>query len=145
MTIPGPPRRRRATKVLLWVMGLLLAAVAGVMLFLKRLDAGSTSEPWSDSCHPLWIARCRWAVCPSTWPFDQGSVMAADTAALSFSIPLAKGANRLSRASAIHGSSSVLAFLRIIVWNRSIRLRAWIKAGTPASMAAMVIVSALLS
>jgi len=40
MTIPGLPRRRRATKVLLWVMGLLLAAVAGVMLFLKTLDAG---------------------------------------------------------------------------------------------------------
>ena len=40
MTTPGSPPRRRATKVLLWVMGLLLAAVAGVMLFLQTLDAG---------------------------------------------------------------------------------------------------------
>ncbi|MDM0104609.1 AsmA family protein [Variovorax sp. J22R24] len=39
MTTPGSPRRRRATKLLLWVIGLLFAAVLGVMLFLKTLDA----------------------------------------------------------------------------------------------------------
>lgn len=50
--------------------------------------------------------------------------MAAHTAALAFRIPLAKDVNTLSLASASNESSSVLTFLRIIVWNRSTRLRA---------------------
>lgn len=39
MTTPGSPGRRRSTKWLLWTIGLLLAAVLGVVLFLKTLDA----------------------------------------------------------------------------------------------------------
>ena len=39
MTRPVSPWRRRATTLLLWAMGLLLAAAAVVMLFVKTLDA----------------------------------------------------------------------------------------------------------
>jgi hypothetical protein len=77
-------------------------------------------------------------------PFDQGSVIAARTAARSRVMPLAKDAMRLVPASVIHDSRSLAAFLRIIVWNLSIRPRASTSMGTPASIAAMVTVSALL-
>ncbi|MDM0001884.1 AsmA family protein [Variovorax sp. J22P240] len=39
MTTPRSPRRRRTTKLLLWAIGLLLAAASGVVLFLQTLDA----------------------------------------------------------------------------------------------------------
>lgn len=39
MTTPAPPWRRRTTRVLLWAVGLLLAAALGLTLFLKTLDA----------------------------------------------------------------------------------------------------------
>lgn len=39
MTTSGSPRRRRTTRLLLLAIGLLLAAVSGVLVFLKTLDA----------------------------------------------------------------------------------------------------------
>ena len=39
MTTPGSPRIRRSTKLVLWSAGLLVAAAAGVVLFLQTLDA----------------------------------------------------------------------------------------------------------
>ncbi len=83
-------------------------------------------------------------MCPSVWPFDQGSVMAAWTAALSLRMPLAKEAIRLALAVAIQGSRSAASFWRSMAWNRSTNMRASTRMGTRPSMAAIVTVSALL-
>jgi hypothetical protein len=52
---------------------------------------------------------------PSVCPFDQGSKMAALTAALSLAMPVAKDVIRLALASAIQGSRSSATFLRMMV------------------------------
>jgi hypothetical protein len=46
-------------------------------------------------------------ICPSVWPFDQGEVIAAATAALSLRTPLANDATRLVFARSSHGSECV--------------------------------------
>ncbi len=80
---------------------------------------------------------------PSTWPLDQGSVIAAAMAALSASTPAAKLARVLFLATAIHGSRRAASLHRIIAWKRSIRSRATINSGTAVSMAALT--SAILA
>ena len=83
-------------------------------------------------------------ICPSVWPFDHGSVMAAWTATRSRVMSLAKEAIMLLLAAKTQASNSLVAFVQIIAWNRSIRSRASTSRGTPVSMAAMVTVSDLL-
>jgi hypothetical protein len=72
---------------------------------------------------------------------DQGSVIAARTAASSFATPLANEATILARARSIHGVSPSSALRRIIKWKSAMISRASTRVGTPASIAATVTVS----
>ncbi len=62
---------------------------------------------------------------------------------MSRATPVAKEATRLVPPTSIHGTRSASDFRLIIVWNRSMSVRASINGGTPASTAATVTVSAL--
>src|ERR1700726_4094397 len=83
------------------------------------------------------LTSLSFVICPSTWPFDQGCVIAARTAAMSLRTPVAKDETRLALAFAIQASSLASSFFRIISWNWSMSVRAATRDGTPASMAAM--------
>jgi hypothetical protein len=102
---------------------------------------------WSRSSLPrpyIWcLTSLSLVICPSVWPFDQGEVMAAATAALSLRTPVAKEATRLDRARSNHGSSASKHRLRTIDWKSATISRASTKGGTPLSTAATVTVSDL--
>ena len=75
------------------------------------------------------LTSLSFVICPSVWPLDHGSVMAARTAALSLVIPVANDAIKLARASMIQRSNSASVRLRIMVWNLSMSMRAWRQPG----------------
>lgn len=84
----------------------------------------------------------RWVICPSVWPFDQGSVSAAATAALSFRRPPAKDGRRLRAAASIQTSRSGRLHSRITAWKRDSRTRASSSNWTCASIVATSMASA---
>jgi hypothetical protein len=86
----------------------------------------------------------RWVICPSVWPFDQGSVSAAATAALSFKRPPAKDARRLRAAASIQTSRSGRLHSRITAWKRDSRTRASSSIRTCASIVATSMASAFV-
>src|ERR1700688_907999 len=90
------------------------------------------------------LTRLSFVICASTWPFDQGCVIAARTAALSLRTPVARDETRLAFACAIQASSLASSFFRIMSWNWSMSVRASTRDGTPASTAAMTTASALV-
>ncbi len=76
--------------------------------------------------------------CPSVCPLDQGSTIAALTAASSASMPNAKDASSLSAASRIHDARSLGFLAAIMVWKRSRRLRAATIVGEAVSIATLM-------
>ena len=104
------------------------------------------TRAWSRSSLPrpyIWrLTSLSLVICPSVWPLDQGVVIAALTAALSFMMPLANEATRLERARSSQASSSARDFFRIMAWKAAMISRASTSSGAPPSIAAIVTVSA---
>lgn len=70
-------------------------------------------------------------ICPSVWPLDQGEVIAALTAALSLTKPLAKEVTKPDLARSNQGSGSARDLLRIMAWKAAMTSRASTSRGTP--------------
>lgn len=126
-----------------------LASLALTQSWCSSFHSAPTNRAWSRSIFPrpyIWrLTSLRRLICPSVCPFDQGDVIAARTAAWSLPTPLANEATRLARARSIQGARPASVLRRIIRWNSAMISRASTRVGTPASIAATVTVSALVS
>jgi hypothetical protein len=87
------------------------------------IHADAISRARSRSSFPRpYICRftsLSFVICPSVWPFDQGSHKAALTAAKSALMPLPNDPIRLLSLSVTHGASAAVSRARNMPWKRS--------------------------